>query len=55
MDKGAGIVVGLASGEVRAAVLEGGFITIYSKVKDYERLPAGLKNWMAGQGELRAT
>jgi len=34
MDKGAGIVVGLTSGEVHAAVLEGGFITVYSKVKD---------------------
>jgi hypothetical protein len=51
MDKGAGFVVGLASGEVHAAVLEGGFIILYSKVKDYERLPAGLKNWVAGQIE----
>ena len=51
MDKGAGIVVELASGEVHAAVLEAGFIKIYSKVKDYERLPAGLKNWVAGQIE----
>jgi hypothetical protein len=51
MDKGAGIVVGLASGEVHAAVLEGGFITVYSKVKDYERLPAGLKNWVTQQIE----
>jgi hypothetical protein len=51
MEKGAGIVVGLASGQIHAAVLEGGFIKIYSKVKDYERLPAGLKSWVAGQIE----
>lgn len=47
MDMGVGIVASLASGEVHAAVLEGGFITIYSRQKTYERLPAGLKNWVS--------
>lgn len=47
MDMAAGIVASLASGEVHAAVLEGGFVTIYSRQKDYDRLPAGLKNWVA--------
>jgi hypothetical protein len=47
MDMAAGIVASLASGEVHAAVLEGGVITIYSRQKIYERLPAGLKNWVA--------
>jgi len=47
MDMSAGIVASLASGEVHAAVLDGGFITIYSRQKNYDRLPAGLKNWVA--------
>jgi hypothetical protein len=47
MDMAVGIVASLASGEVHAAVLEGGIITIYSHQKMYERLPAGLKNWVA--------
>jgi hypothetical protein len=46
MDMAAGIVASLASGEVHAAVLEGGVITVYSHQKTYERLPAGLKNWV---------
>jgi hypothetical protein len=38
--------VSLASGEVHVAVLEGEVITLYSRQKTYERLPAGLKNWI---------
>jgi hypothetical protein len=47
MDMAAAVVASLASGEVHAAVEERGVITIYSKQKVYERLPAGLKNWVA--------
>jgi hypothetical protein len=47
LDKSAAVVASTASGEVHAAVKEGGIILLYSRQKTYERLPAGLKNWVA--------
>jgi hypothetical protein len=51
LDKSAAIVASTASGEVHAAVKENGVVQIYSRQKVYERLPAGLKVWMAEELE----
>jgi hypothetical protein len=44
-------VAGRVSAVVKYGPTVSGFITIYSRQKNYERLPAGLKNWVADRIE----